>query len=552
LDVLAFEIIKSGDDFIKSWFHQLFFRHFCNVPEGFRPIKNMNNRPFTKAEKLLIGIVMLAIFLLHFIVNMNGAYGFFRDELYYIACSEHLSWGYVDQPPLSVYLLKICRLLMGDSLAGIRVLPALCIATVIWITALIVKEMGGNFLAIMLASVAVFVSPIHIAMGSFYSMNPIDMVVWALVAFIILRIVHTEEKYLWIVLGIVLGLGLLNKISVLFIGAGLAAGLIFTQRKWLRTPWPYLAGAIAFVMFAPYMLWNVQHDMAHLEFIESASSGKYAGRNVMDFIKEIIGNHHPLSAPLWIIGLFALFFYGPLKKFSVVGWLFLIPLIILIVQQTSKGEYLTPGITMAFAGGAVFIEKKLAGSRKWVIYTYAVILIGTMIVLLPMVTPILPVEKYISYSQSLGIKPDSNEKKKLAELPQFYADMFGWKEKARDVARVFNTLSDEDKKRCAIFSDNYGRCAAIDFFGEQYGLPKSIGNHNSYWIWGPRDTTGDVVIILGGDMEDHVGDFESVVEAGISTCRYCMPYENNVKIFVGRGLKYPAAGPMWKEIKHYD
>jgi hypothetical protein len=493
----------------------------------------------------------ISCFLLHLVININGAYGFFRDELYYLACSDHLAWGYVDQPPFSLFLLKVSRLIFGDSLVAVRIVPALCISALIWTAALIVKNIGGGFFAIFLAALCVLVSPIHLAMGSFYSMNPIDMLVWALVALCVVRIVNTDNRYLWLVLGLILGIGLLNKISVLFIGAGLAAGILMTQRKWLKTPWPYAAGAIAFVLFLPYIIWNLQHDMAHIEFMNRASEGKYSGRDVFDFIGEIIRNHHPLAFPLWMAGLIAIFFYTPLKKYSIIGWLFLIPLVILLLKGTSKGEYLSPGIALMFAAGACFVEQKLNAGKNKVWYVYPVVLVITAIILLPLVTPVLKVEKYISYSRSLGIEPSSNENKELAELPQFYADMFGWEEKARDVAKVFNTLSEDDKKRCAIFSVNYGRCGAIDFFGKQYGLPKSIGNHNNYWIWGPREYKGEVVIILGGDMEDHFENFDQCTLAGVSSCQYCMPYENNVNIFLCRGFKGNLQ-EIWAHEKHYD
>jgi hypothetical protein len=179
------------------------------------------------------------------------------------------------------------------------------------------------------------------------------------------------------------------------------------------------------------------------------------------------------------------------------------------------------------------------------------LILVTAIFLLPMILPVLPIDKYIVYSKKLGIVPSSNEGKMLSELPQFYADMFGWKEKAKDVALVYNGLSEDEKKRCAIVSSNYGRCGAIDFFGEPLGLPKSIGTHNNYWIWGPRNYTGELVIILGGTYEDHVNDFESVILAGVSTCNYCMPYENDVNIFLCKGLKYPLQ-EVWPAEKHYD
>src|SRR5690606_9540845 len=157
------------------------------------------------------------------------------------------------------------------------------------------------------------------------------------------------------------------------------------------------------------------------------------------------------------------------------------------------------------------------------------------VVLIPMVLPILPVEKYISYSEMLGMKPASSEGKELAELPQFYADMFGWKEKAQSIVDVWATLSEEEKKTALIFSTNYGRCAAIEYYGRDAGLPPVIGNHNSYWVWG-YPYVPDPLIILGGDLPDHAKTFREVKQVGTSSCEYCMPYENNVPVFICRGL----------------
>ncbi|MEQ1588430.1 MAG: glycosyltransferase family 39 protein [Cyclobacteriaceae bacterium] len=507
---------------------------------------------FSRDEKLTISVIAGGCFLLHLITNLTGAYGFFRDELYYIACSDQLAWGYVDQPPFSLFLLKLSRLLFGDSLTAIRIVPVLMHTALIVITAMMVKEMGGRRFAIFLACLVVALSPIHLGMSLIYSMNSIDIVLWSLAIYLILKIVNSESRSHWIWLGIVLGIGLLNKISVLFLGSGIFVGLLFTNRQYFLTRWPYIAGSIAGLLFLPYIIWNITNDFAHLEFIRNASSGKYSGLNAFSFIKDQLLFLNPISTPLWISGLFALFLFEPLKKYRSVGLIYLTAFAILLLNKTSKGEYLAPVYASLFAAAGVFVEQKLAGKYViWIRFVYPALLLTSSALLLPLVLPVLSVDRYITYSKTLGVEPDSSEGKELSDLPQFYADMFGWEEKARDVATVFNTLSEDDKASCAIVSTNYGRCGAIDFFGQQYGLPKSIGTHNNYWIWGPRNYTGNIVIILGGTLEDHVNDFESVVLAGVSTCTHCMPYENNVNIFICRGLKYNLKD-VWIHEKHYD
>jgi hypothetical protein len=512
----------------------------------------MNTTPLSRSEKIIIASFALFTFLVHFIINLKGAYGFFRDELYYIACSDHLAWGYVDQPPFSLFVLKAWRSVFGDSLAAIRMLPSLMHAGTIILTALLVKEMGGKLFAVFLACLAILLSPIHLGMTTIYSMNSIDIFIWSLAIYYILRICNTQRQGYWLALGIVLGIGLLNKISVLFLGAGIFAGVLLTNPTWLTTRWPYIAGILAVILFLPYILWNINHDYAHLEFIHNASAEKYSGRSRLDFVVDQFLFLNPLSTPVWIGGLLALLFYKPLHPFKIVGWIYLTAFIILVINPTSKGEYLSPAYACLFAAAGIFFEQKLtAVSVRWLRYAYPAIIGVTSIMLVPMVMPVLPVQSYISYAKAIGMEPSSSENKELSELPQFYADMFGWEEKANDVAKVYNSLSEAEKSKCAIVSNNYGRCGAIDFFGEQYSLPKSIGGHNNYWLWGPREYTGEVVIILGGSMEDHKDDFEYCELAGVSICKYCMPYESNVNIFLCRNLKQPLAA-IWKEEKHYE
>ncbi|HEY9045398.1 MAG TPA: glycosyltransferase family 39 protein [Ohtaekwangia sp.] len=512
----------------------------------------MNIPSPTRTENWIIVASALFVFLLHLIVNLNGGYGFFRDELYYIACSDHLAWGYVDQPPFSIFLLKIWRLLFGDSLVSIRMIPALAHTGTVVLAGLLTRQMGGKAFAVFLACWCVVFSLIHLGMSGVYSMNAIDIFLWTLAMYFVLKLIHTPRPGYWIALGAVLGVGLLNKISVLFLGAGIFTGIVFTHRAWFSSRWLYIAGIIALVIFVPYIFWNLNHDNAHLEFIHNASAGKYSGRSRLQFVVEQILYLNPLSAPVWITGLLALFFYKPLQSYGIFGWLYLTAFIILVINPTSKGEYLAPGYACLLAAAGIYIEQKFTmPSVRWLRMVYPALIAVSSVVLLPMILPVLPVEQYIVYAKKIGMEPSSSENKELAELPQFYADMFGWEEKARDVAKVYNSLSEEDKEKCAIVSSNYGRCGAIDFYGAKYGLPKSIGTHNNYWIWGTRNYTGEVVMILGGTMEDHVNDFESVEEVGVSSCTYCMPYENHVRIFLCRKLKYPIA-TSWKYEKHYE
>ena len=267
-------------------------------------------------------------------------------------------------------------------------------------------------------------------------------------------------------------------------------------------------------------------------------------------VGQILGQN-PVTFPLWLSGLFWLLFSRKERRFRIIAYVYLTVLIVLIVNGHSKPEYLSPAYPMLFAAGGVAVEQWTAtGIARWVRPAYAFI-VAAGITLAPLAIPILPVESYIRYADALGVKPSTPEGKKLSDLPQFYADMFGWEDKAAAVAKVFHSLSPEDQAKCAIFGDNYGRCGAIDFYSSKYDLPKSIGRHNNYWIWGPREYTGELMIILGGDLKGKTDIFESVTIADSVMTEHAIPYENNLAIYVCRNLKMPLK-EMWPQLKHYD
>jgi hypothetical protein len=497
---------------------------------------------------MLIAFTLLKLFI-HLVTNLWGGYGYFRDELYYMACSQHLDTGYVDQPPLSILILAGSRSLIGDSLFALRLIPAIIGAANVLMTGLIVRELGGKNISVVLASVASIVSLAGLASDSAYSMNCFDYLFWTIAAYVFVRLLKTSENHYWLVLGIIMGFGALNKIDMLWYGGALVVGLLFTEyRSDLKTQWPWVAALIALAIFHPYILWNIRHDFAHLEFIRNAASQKYAGLSAKTFAIGQLLVQNPVTAPLWIAGLAGLLFRRAWFPYRALAFAFLAVFLLLILNGSSKAEYLSPAYGMLFAAGGVALENWLARARA-VADIYAVML-AAGIILAPVVLPILPVNAYIRYAALMGVTPSSSESNELAELPQFYADMFGWEEKVAAVARVYHRLSPEEQSRCAIYGENYGRAAAIDFWRSKYGLPASIGSHNNYWIWGPRNYTGDVVIVLGGDLEGAQHYFEKAEIADSVSCRYCMPYENHLKIFLCRGLKIPMA-QLWKELKHY-
>jgi hypothetical protein len=493
----------------------------------------------------------IAKLVLH-LVTIPG-YGFFRDEFYYIACSERLDFGYVDHPPLSILVLRIARALAGDSIWTIRAPAALAGAITVLIVGLIARELGGGRFAQSIAMIAAGLAPVSLALNHFYSMNALDLLFWALAALLVARCAKGPSPRLWVALGLVLGLGLQNKISVLWLGFGLFAGFLLTPRvSGLRTAWPWVAGAIAAAVFLPHVLWQVAHDWPTLEFIRNATQEKMVRVTPWDFLKSQISMMNPLAAPLWGAGLAWLLLARETRVFRSLGIAYVAVFLLLALSGSSRAGYLAPAYGWLLPAGGVILERWTgAGRRTWIRVAALGILAGTGAALAPLALPVLPVDTYIVYARALGEEPSTAERKELAELPQFYADMHGWDAVVSTVAEVSGALPPGDRARAVVFAQNYGVAGAVEFLGKKRKLPPAVSGHNNYWLWGPGDSTGEVVVIVGGEEEDHREHCGSVERAAVIECGRCMPYENHNPVFVCRGLKIPPRD-LWPRLKHFD
>ncbi len=511
-----------------------------------------NANSLKKNEYFLIGLLSLIPVLIHLYTNAFAGYGYFRDELYYIACSNRLDLGYVDQPPFSIYILSVSRLLFGDSLFAIRLLPAVASGFIVFFSCLMARNLGGKKSAVIITAVAVIFSPIYLGMFAIYSMNSFDILLWSVSSYIVILILIESKLKYWITLGLIIGVGLLNKIGFLWFGFGFFMGLLLTnKRKELLTVKPYLCALIALLIFSIYIIWNFKNDFAHLEFIRNATSEKYSQLTAKDFILGQITNMNPLSFIIWLLGLGYFLFDKQGEKFRVLSIIYITSFLILLINGHSKAEYLTAAYPMLFAGGGVFIEKFTEVKLKRAKYILIFLIIISGILITPLALPILPVDSYIKYAGSLGMAPSSSEGKKLSELPQFYSDMFGWEELAQDVSKVYLALPEEERKRAIVFGRNYGEASSIEFFKKKYPLPDAISNHNSFWIWGYSKIENPVLIIIGGEKDEHLKVFESVDQAAIHTAKYSMPYENNIPVFIAKNIKTPIS-EVWKKIKQFE
>jgi hypothetical protein len=482
----------------------------------------------------------------------NNQYGYFRDELYYIACGEHLDWGYVDHAPMVAWLVRLSRTLFGDSLFALRIFPAVAGALKVLLTGLIARELGGRRFAVMLSCLCVLVGG-SLAIDSFFSMNAFEPLFWMGGAYFIILAIKRNEPRFFLWFGLLAGLGLENKHSMLFFGFGIFVGLLLTHsRRFFASRWLWVGGALALALFLPNIIWEYRHDWATLELLHNVQkSGKNVVLSPLNFVAQQIFILHPLTLPVWLAGLWYFLFDRGGRHYRLLGITYLVVLVMMVILK-GKNYYLLPIYPMLFAGGGVWWEKLLQGKSHvtWLKVVYPVLLCVTGAAFAPMAAPLLPVETYLRYQHALGFEPPKTEVGHKGPLPQHFGDRFGWPEMVETVARIYNNLPPDERAKTAIYANNYGEAGAIDFFGPRYGLPKAISPHQSYYLWGLRDYTGDELILLQSKRADAERSCNSVEEVGTVGHPLSMT-EEHYTIFICRGLKQPLR-ELWPRLKHWN
>lgn len=496
-----------------------------------------------KDNAALVFATILAL-LFHALAIRN--YGFFRDELYYIACSHHLAWGYIDQPPLVALIAWVSRHLFGNSLVAIRVFPALAGAASVFLTGLFAREIGGARFAQFLAACAILFAPICLAFTSFYSMNAFEPLFWLVCAWIVVRILQGGSPRLWLLFGLIAGIGIENKHTMIVFGFAIACGLILSGNLAVfKSSWFWLGGLVAFLAFLPNLHWEVVHGFPQIEVVRNAQLYKNEKIGPSGFLFDQSLFVQPLTFLLCVAGVLWMFLTREGKRYSFLAWSYLIVLVIFIVLD-GKSYYVVPIYPIIIAAGAVAFEQIVKRPALRTAYV-ALIIIGGLIAL-PLGLPILPVNLFLEYLHIVPYGTVKTERDATVALPQLYADMFGWENLAKQVAIVYDSLPKDEHAGCAIAAGNYGEAGAIDYYGPALGLPPAISGHNSYYDWGPRNYSGACVILVGERSKYLSQFFGEVHLAATVTNSYVMPSERNVPIYICHNPVEPLA-QLWPHFR---
>jgi 4-amino-4-deoxy-L-arabinose transferase-like glycosyltransferase len=491
-------------------------------------------------ERLVIAIGAIVFVVL---MALSGLYGFHRDELYFMACAQHLQASYVDQPVLTPLFAWVSLKLFGVSLPGLRLWPALAAWGTVIVGGLTARELGGGRRAQLLAAVATATIPTLLASGHILDTTVFDILAWAGLALVVIRIGRAGDSRWWLVGGLVAGLGMTNKHSVGLFAVALVIGILASggvRLIWNR--WFTAGAAIAVAFTIPDIWWQAQHQWATIAMTHMLNQENGGLGNIANWV---VGQLTLASVALvwvWPAGLRFLWRSGvPLWRALV--WAYGLLFVIFALTTGGKAYYLVGAYVYLLAAGAVAIDGWLAARPG----RLRALLVGTGIttlVALPVVLPVLPAT-------------DAGYTYKLNSVP---AESIGWPQLVATVHGVWTSLPPARQASAVIFASNYGEASAINLLGQGSGLPQAVSGHNTYWWWGPGnpDATTVVAVMPGpaGGGDGNVAYLRQFFTSVRAVATLSNPYDVTNQEF--HGHVYLCTGPrrpwgqMWPQLRSYS
>jgi hypothetical protein len=483
----------------------------------------------------------------------NGQYGFHQDELVVLDNAMNLDWGFIEYPPLTPFLARIELELFGLSLVGARTFAALAFGIALVLSGLMARELGGNRRTQVIAAVAASIAPFALVQGALVQYVTFDFLWCVLLAYLVIRLLKSENPRWWIPIGIVIGLGMMTKYTMAMFVAGLVGGVLLTEarryplappaRAGVRSPWLWGGVALSLLIFLPNLIWQIRHDFISLEFLSSIHARDVEiGRTDSFLIDQLISSANIVALPLWIAGLYFYFFRQDGKRYRLLGWMYVIPFLIYLVTR-GRGYYLAPAYPMLIAAGAVFWERWSASpaSNKvvsifrpgWIALGIGALLAGALAL------PIAPI--------------NSAWWKAVSEVHDTFTEQIGWHEMVATVAGVYVDLPEEEKARAGILAAENDEAAALNLYGPGYGLPKAISGSDTFWLRGYGNPPPETLIIVGYTYGDVTSAFNQCEVAGEITNSYGV--ENDLRdpsgIFICRKPRW-SWPEFWDIVQRYS
>ncbi len=422
--------------------------------------------------------------------------------------------------------------LFGDSLVGIRLLPALAATATVVVTGALARRLGGGNFAQALAMLALALSPFYLAVGNLLTMNAFEPLLWLAATYVFVTALDRDRPAEWLALGAILGLGLLNKYTMGFFAVSAVAGISLTpSRRAFRRPGLWLAAAVAGAIVAPNLFWQAADGWPQLDVLRHAAAAKNVVVGPVAFYLQQILMMNPLAAPVWIAGLWFVFRDPAARAFRWFGWTYVV-LSLVYLALGAKVYYLAPIYPTLFAAGGVlaarFLEARTGATGRT---AYATALVLSGLVIAPQAYPLLPLPAFLEYQRVFDVRAIKMERHPAGVVPQNFADMLGWETLVRTMARAYDAVPKAERPGTTILTHDYGQASAIDFLGGRYGLPRALSGHNNYYLYGTRGYSGASLLTVGIDRRDLTPEYRHVVRVATYHDAYLLPDSNDLPVY---------------------
>jgi 4-amino-4-deoxy-L-arabinose transferase-like glycosyltransferase len=419
-------------------------------------------------------------------VSVSNRYGWHGDELYFVAASRHLDFGYVDFPPIVPLLAAADQALAPGSLVALRLLAALAGCAVLVLTALAARELGASTRAQAWAALGLLLSPVFLGANALFHTASFDQLAWAAAVFGFARLLRTGDQRLWLPIGLAVGIGLETKHTMIALPIAIFAGLLATNlRSMLLTVWPWLGAAVSLLIFLPNLIWQTTHDWISLQYILS-HRGHTDGPFAYWWQQALIFINPVFLVPV-VMGLLAL---RKDQRFGALTYVFVAVLLIFFVLG-GKSYYAAPIYPLGYAAGAMWLDERLR--RKIWIGGLGAAATAVTLVLATALLPIAPV-------------PTST-----------FNDEIGWPELAQQTAQAYDSIPANQRDRAMIVAHYYSQASAIDFYGPALGLPDAVSPHLTFWYWAPARMDPMTVVMVDFTLDQADQLFNDCRQVGTVT-----------------------------------
>ena len=439
-------------------------------------------------------LALFAVVKLAGTMSVANRYGWHRDELYYLASSKHLDFGYVDYPAVVPLLAALDQAVAPGSLVALRLLPALAGALVIVLTALIARELGANPRVQAWAAFGALLSPMFVGGQLMFQTVAFDELTWAVALYVFTRILRDDGRRTWLALGLVIGIGLETKFTIAALPVAIFLALLVSRREILATRWPWIGAAIAIAIFAPNLVWQSTHDWISVQY--TLSHRGHTDGPIAYWVQQLL-----LFNPLFLVpGIAGMVALRRDRRFAPLVYMAI--LVELIFFATGgKAYYPAPMYPVMYAAGAIWLDQRI--HRRWPAVTFAAATIALILVLLPIGLPVLDAQAMV--------------RQNLWKTRNDYADMVGWPELTQATAKAYDSLPPDQKAGAIVLAQNYGEAGAIDYYGPSLGLPNAVSPHLTYWYWAPKNMNPSTVVLVGFDQSFADAHFAQCQSAGTVT-----------------------------------